>query len=680
MYQTIQIQPQQGAQISVNRKCGYKGGPILSTIGMLITAQQATIIWIEVGFGGSSVSQIIIDWQVTSNQLNIEWAQIFDSQTAAMQIPVLYISGQVQQYSQGYMETDPHKSRFFSYLSLFTFFMLIQITAENLQVQFVGWEGVGQASYQLINFWYTRIAANMAAQKAFLQNRIGDWAQTLGIILTICVIGDISFSSIQSMGFLIKGDLIFILSILFQIGAAAKSAQQGLHSWQASAMEGPTPVSAQIHAATMVTAGVYQQMRQSPQQEWSSDSQQLITWLGGMSAIQGAACGILENDLKRVIAFSTTSQQGYMIMACGQSQYNLSLFHLINHAFFKALLFLSAGAVIHAIIDQQDMRKMGGLILFLPFSYIGILLGSQSLMAFPFMTGFYSKDLILEQAQIPTNYTRSVAYVQAIQAAFLSAIYSIRLLILTFISKPHFHNMITITDPSAYMKIPLIIQSLGAVYFGYISHTQVQSSGSTIFQNSIWLHPEHISLMDGEMLSTKIGNIIPPADTEVLYNNIHSQSEQLNCENQYISIQHNKTSTLTMLKYLPLITLIIFSCIQPFRFFPTPTLKIRNIRSPIINSDGGGKITKKQPITYSTQTIKHFDIIIHWVIFSSLTLSNNILRYWDRGLVEIIGPMGQVNLIHHLAFNIELMADGRINKYALIIIFFTILSQQLVKI
>lgn len=252
MYLTIQIQPQQSAQQSVHRKCGMKGGPIQSVIMITITAAQGLQIWIEVGQSGSPVSYKLTDW-VSNNYINVEWSFVFDSQTAAMQIPVLFVSVQVQIYSQGYMVSDPHKNRFFSYQSIFTFFMQIQITGENLLVQFVGWEGVGQASYQQVNFWFTRVAANMAAQKAFLLNRVGDWGLCIAQLLSFSIQGDVSFDSIQSMGLYLNTDIVQIISILFQIGASAKSAQLGQHNWLANAMEGPTPVSSLIHAATMVT-------------------------------------------------------------------------------------------------------------------------------------------------------------------------------------------------------------------------------------------------------------------------------------------------------------------------------------------------------------------------------------------------------------------------------------------
>ncbi len=625
MYQTIQIQPQLGGLLSINRKCGQRGGPIQSFFTMQITAILGTQIWIEVTQGGSPVSQVITEWIVGNNQ-KIEWGQNFDSQTGSMLIPILYISTQVQQYSQGYMGSDPHLPRFFSYQSLFTFFMQIQITGDNQLVQFVGWEGVGQASYLQINFWFTRIAANMAAQKAFLMNRIGDWSQTLGIQLIQSQIGDLSFSTLQSLGQYQHPDLIQILSIFMQIGASAKSAQQGLHTWLANAMEGPTPVSAQIHAATMVTAGIYQQMRQSPQQEWSSETQLQITWLGGQSALQGAACGIQENDLKRVIAFSTTSQLGYMVVACGQSQYSLSLFHLINHAFFKAQLFLSAGSVIHALADQQDMRKMGSQVLFLPYTYSMILQGSQSQMAFPFLTGFYSKDLIQEQAQVPHNFSRSIAYILALLAAFLSATYSVRMIIMTFLSRPHFPStqIHLISEPTLTMQIPQFILSLGSAMFGYLAQDLFQGLGSTFYSQAIFTHPNHVSLQDGSM------------------------------------------SNGGMLKYIPLQTLLLLQLAIPYNL----RKKERLNESNVIDNTHSYILYNEIPrnISQYTSILNHFNIFTHWVIFNFLKLGQIILRYWDRGLVEIFGPQGLVKIIHHLSFLIEQLASGHQIIYASLII------------
>lgn len=619
MYQTLIIQPFLGACQSNNRKTGNKGGPILSTIIMIQTAIIGTMIWIEVSYGGSSVTIKQIEW-ISSGYQNIEWSQMYDSQTSSMLQPVLYVSAMVQQYSQEYMSSDPHKTRFFSYLSLFTFFMQILITGDNLQVLFVGWEGVGLASYLQINFWYTRIAANMAALKAFQMNRIGDWGQTLGILQIIAIIGDVSYPIQLSIGQYIHINWIFIISILIQIGASAKSAQMGLHTWQSTAMEGPTPVSAQIHAATMVTAGVYQQIRQSPLQEWSSDTLQIITWVGGQSALMGAACGQMEQDQKKVIAFSTTSQQGYMVIACGQSQYNQSQFHLINHAFFKALLFLSAGSVIHALLDQQDMRKMGGLILFIPQTYSIILQGSQSQMAFPFQTGFYSKDVILEMSLIPTNYTRTIAYILSFIAAFISATYSVRVQIMTFISKPHFtqKTINNINEPRKFMLIPQIIQGIGAGIFGYIFQETFIGGGSTFYKNSIFIHPNHFGLLDGSFSQPSI------------------------------------------IKYLPQISLISLITLIPYK-------KPRITNNTNITNN---KNNNDNPKFQYTSIGNHFNIYNHWFINTIMNKSNIILRYWDRGMIEIIGPQGIIKFIHHNAFKIEQIGNGQQIIYASIIIIF----------
>ena len=374
----------------------------------------------------------------------------------------------------------------------------------------------------------------------------------------------------------------------------------------------------------MVTAGVYLLMRQSPLQEWSSTSLIVITWLGGQSALQGAACGQLENDLKKVIAFSTTSQLGYMVVACGQSQYSLSLFHLINHAFFKALLFLSAGAVIHALSDQQDMRKMGGQVQLLPKTYSMILLGSQSLMAFPFQTGFYSKDYLLEMALIPNNATSTVAYVQALQAAILTATYSARLMILTFQSSPHYPHTVleSIADPSKLMLIPLQILGFGAAFVGYLTHELFQGQGSSFYQQALFTHPNNLTLQDGPL------------------------------------------SAPSWLKFLPPATLLILLTLIPIRS------RLGNIVTGATGTTGNvGNVGSVGPHKLSLWTgiLNHFNIYNHWIMHNSQNFGNIVFRYWDRGLVELLGPMGQMKVIHYQAFRVE--STGFIPHYAFIIVF-----------
>ena len=372
----------------------------------------------------------------------------------------------------------------------------------------------------------------------------------------------------------------------------------------------PTPVSALIHAATMVTAGVYLLIRISPILEWSETNLILIIWLGAISSLLGAACGLLENDIKKIIAFSTTSQLGYMIVACGISQYSLSLFHLINHAFFKALLFLSAGAILHALFDEQDMRKYGSLILYLPFTYISFIIGSFSLMAFPFLTGFYSKDFILEILLIPNNFTHTIAYFLTLIAAFLTSIYSIRLLILTFLSKPHFSLKMNhfISDPNLYILIPLFLLNLGAIFFGYLFNDLFLGLGSNFYSNSLFIHPDHLRLFDG------------------LFSNN---------SNQY--------------KIIPLLSLIFILFLLPYS------------KKSIIRTHIQGKKNYNQ-----TRILNHFNILQLYLIHGFLNLSIYLFRYIDKGFLQFIGPIGINKLIHYISFKLELLSTNFILHYAMI--------------
>jgi len=315
--------------------------------------------------------------------MSINWEFLFDQLTVSMFIPVLYISSLIHIFSADYMSNDPHNQRFFSYLSLFTFFMLVLVSGSNLFVMFVGWEGIGIVSYLLINFWYTRIQANKAAILALTMNRVGDMGLSIGFFAIFALFGSLDYATIFSVTPFMNETAITIIGILLLSGAMAKSAQIPLHSWLPGSMEGPTPVSALIHAATLVTAGLYLLLRSSPILEFSSTALLIITLVGASTAFFAATCGLVQNDLKRIIAFSTISQLGYMVMPVGLSQYNVALMHVINHAFFKALLFLGAGAVIHSFADQQDIRRMGGLLKFLPFTYSIMLVGTLSLLATP---------------------------------------------------------------------------------------------------------------------------------------------------------------------------------------------------------------------------------------------------------------------------------------------------------
>jgi NADH-ubiquinone oxidoreductase chain 5 len=399
MYLALIVLPILGSIMSgfFGRKIGVNGAQLITCSCVITTTILAINAFLEVGFNNVPVTIHLFRW-IDVESLNVSWAFNFDSLTVSMLIPVLIVSSLVHVYSIGYMSHDPHNQRFFSYLSLFTFMMIILVTADNFLLMFVGWEGVGVCSYLLVSFWFTRIAANQSSLSAFLTNRVGDCFLTIGMFAILWSMGDINYFLVFSLSPFFNENVIIIIGICLLIGAMAKSSQVGLHVWLPMAMEGPTPVSALIHAATMVTAGVYLLMRTSPIIEYSSIILLIILWIGAITTVFSSLIGLFQQDIKKVIAYSTMSQLGMMVIAVGLSSYNLALFHLVNHAFYKALLFLGAGAVIHAVNDNQDFRKYGGLINYLPLSYSIMLIASLSLVAFPFMTGFYSKDLIIESA------------------------------------------------------------------------------------------------------------------------------------------------------------------------------------------------------------------------------------------------------------------------------------------
>jgi proton-translocating NADH-quinone oxidoreductase chain L len=451
------------------------------------------------------------NWIIVDS-LNITWSFCFDSLTSIMLIVVTFISTLVHLYSTEYMEYDPHLPRFMSYLSLFTFFMLILITANNFLQMFVGWEGVGLSSYLLINFWFTRIQANKAAIKAMLINRIGDFALLLAIFAIYFVFNSLDYDTVFSLTPLMLEYKILIggtqfpaldmICMLLFFGAMGKSAQLGLHTWLPDAMEGPTPVSALIHAATMVTAGVFLLARCSHFFEYSQFALNFIMFIGSATAFFASTTGLFQNDMKRVIAYSTCSQLGYMVFACGLSSYEVGVFHLSNHAFFKALLFLGAGSVIHAVADEQDMRKMGGLRNLLPFTYSIMLIGSLALMGFPFLTGFYSKDTILEVAYAKYTIWGHFSYYLGTFAAFFTAFYSIRLLFLVFLAEPNGHKVIILNahEGSWRMTFPLFILSLFSISIGFLTRDLFIGFGTDFWGMSIFVLPQNYTLSDIEFI------------------------------------------------------------------------------------------------------------------------------------------------------------------------------------
>nr|YP_009257388.1 NADH dehydrogenase subunit 5 [Zasmidium cellare]ANG44811.1 NADH dehydrogenase subunit 5 [Zasmidium cellare] len=513
MYLAVIILPLLSSIVSglFGRKVGVSGSHLIACLSILFTTVFAIIAFIEVGVNNIPVYLNLFRW-IDSESLNISWGFVFDTLTVSMLIPVLIVSLLVHVYSIGYMSHDPHNQRFFSYLSLFTFMMIILVTSNNFLLMFVGWEGVGVCSYLLVSFWFTRIAANQSSISAFLTNRVGDCFLTIGMFAILWSFGNIDYSTVFSIAPLMNSNLITLVGICLLIGAMAKSSQIGLHVWLPMAMEGPTPVSALIHAATMVTAGVYLLMRSSPVIEYSNTVLLLCLWIGAITTVFSSLIGLFQQDIKKVIAYSTMSQLGMMVIAIGLSSYNIALFHLVNHAFYKGLLFLGAGAVIHAVSDNQDFRKYGGLIAFLPLTYSVMLIASLSLVAFPFMTGFYSKDFILESAYGQFYFSSTVVYFISTIGAMFTTLYSVKVLYLTFLTNPNgpLVNYKNAHEGDIFMSLPLIILAIFSIFFGYITKDMFIGIGSNFFvDNSIFIHPSHEIMLNTEFAVPVIFKILP---------------------------------------------------------------------------------------------------------------------------------------------------------------------------
>jgi len=520
MHLTIIFLPLLGSFIAgfFGRFLGIKGATIIPTICMFITAFLAISSGANYSFGHDLTMPVYISFApwFDSEMFSFSWGFMFDSLTYVMLVVVTFISSLVHLYSIEYMSEDPHIPRFMSYLSLFTFFMIILVTGDNFLQMFLGWEGVGLCSYLLINFWYGRLQANKAALKAMIVNRIGDFGLALGIFMIFLVFQGLEYPVVFALVPNFYNDsiiffnntynLIDLICIFLFVGAVGKSAQIGLHTWLPDAMEGPTPVSALIHAATMVTAGVFLIARCSPLFEYAHSTLNVVAIMGAMTAFLAATTGLVQNDLKRVIAYSTCSQLGYMVFSCGLSSYSVGIFHLSNHAFFKALLFLSAGSVIHAMADEQDMRKMGGLLKLLPFTYAAIIIGSLALMGFPFLAGFYSKDVILEVAYASYSIKGHFAYWLGTISAFFTAFYSIRLISLTFLKNTNAFKQVIehAHEPSKFMATPLFILSFVSIFVGYLTRDLMIGAGTDFWGNALFILPQQFLLIESEWLNSGI--------------------------------------------------------------------------------------------------------------------------------------------------------------------------------
>ena len=458
---------------------GDRSSEIITSLLVSISAIFSVLVLYEVVVNQYQENIIIATW-ISSGSLEVNWSMKIDSLSAVMLVVVTSVSALVHIYSIGYMSHDPHKPRFMAYLSLFTFAMLMLVTADNFIQLFFGWEGVGLCSYFLIGFWFKKESANRAAIKAFVVNRVGDFGFALGIFLIFYLFGTVNYTEVfaeipnitdKNLVFLgITFNAVDLICLLLFIGAMGKSAQILLHTWLPDAMEGPTPVSALIHAATMVTAGVFLVVRCSPIYEYSDLALNIITIVGMSTAFFAATVALVQNDIKKIIAYSTCSQLGYMFFATGVGAYNVAMFHLFTHAFFKALLFLGSGSVIHAFKDEQNINNMGGVWKKLPYTYSLMIIGTLALTGFPFLSGFYSKDAIIEFAYLRGNTTGYYAAGIGIFTAFLTSIYSWRLIFKTFHGE--YNNKEIKIDEThespIVMLIPLVLLSIGAIFAGFL--------------------------------------------------------------------------------------------------------------------------------------------------------------------------------------------------------------------
>ena len=603
------------------RRLGDKLSLYLTSTLLLISMTLSWITFWQLSSNHVDKVYPLMEW-MNIGDFNVVWSLRHDMLSAVMMIVITTVSAMVHIYSIGYMSHDNSKPRFMSYLSLFTFAMLMLVTSDNLIQLFFGWEGVGLASYLLIGFWYHKPSAHTAAMKAFIVNRVGDFGFILGIIAIYSVFGSLYFDEIFSdveglhklsivmLGF--KINVIELIAILLFIGAMGKSAQIGLHTWLPDAMEGPTPVSALIHAATMVTAGVFLVCRMSPLLEFAPFALNVITIVGAMTAIFAATIGLTQFDIKRVIAYSTCSQLGYMFFAAGVSAYPASMFHLTTHAFFKALLFLGAGSVIHAMSDEQDMRKMGGIWKKIPITYALMWVGSLALAGIPFFAGYYSKDLILEAAWAASSNSGYFAFWLGCLAAFLTAFYSWRVLFLTF--HGDFNSSKEVSDhvheSPFVMLIPLFVLALGAIFSGwYFYNDFVGYNWKEFWGNSIFISEKHKAF--------KLAHYVP-----------------------------------LWVKYLP-IFLAILGILCAYLFY-------------VLNPNLPKILSKKFSPIYNLFFNKwYFDELYDYLFVKSfIKFGNYFWKKGDEGTIDRFGPNGISKLVKNISSKSIIIQSGYIYHYA----------------
>jgi len=486
---------------------GSRAAELITTGFLFVSAALSWMVLVDVGFLHHDARIPLFPW-ITSGELQVAWSLRVDTLTAVMLVVVGTVSSLVHLYSIGYMDEDPYRPRFFGYLSMFTFAMLMLVTADNLVQLFFGWEGVGLASYLLIGFWYHKPSANAAAIKAFIVNRIGDFGFALGIFAAFMMIGSVDLDTIFAGAPGLAGktidffgwhaDALTLICLLLFMGAMGKSAQFLLHTWLPDAMEGPTPVSALIHAATMVTAGVFMVARLSPLFELAPKAQEVVMFFGATTAFFAATVGLVQNDIKRIIAYSTCSQLGYMFVAMGAGAYSVGMFHLFTHAFFKALLFLGSGSVIYAMHHEQDIRMMGGLWRKIPFTFAVMCIGTLALTGFPLFAGSFSKDAVIESAYASQNPLASYAFILTVFSAALTAFYSWRLIFKTFFGEPHDREHYEAAHESPFwMLIPLFVLAAGSILSGFPFKELFAGHGvEEFFRESLKMNPHILEDME----------------------------------------------------------------------------------------------------------------------------------------------------------------------------------------
>jgi NADH-ubiquinone oxidoreductase chain 5 len=613
MYLAIIALPGLGALSgALGRKLGATGVQLTTSLSVLSAAGLALVAFYEVALCGAPVSIELGRW-ISSDTLTVQWAFLFDGLTVSMLLAVLIVSAMVHLFSTEYMAGDPHQQRFMAYLSNFTFFMVVLVTADNYALMFLGWEGIGVASYLLINFWYTRAEANKSAIQAMLTNRVGDMLLSIGLFLAIALVGSLDFPSAFAAAPFLNETALNVLGLLFLGGCLSKSAQIPLHAWLPNAMEGPTPVSALIHAATLVTAGIYLLLRSSPILEFAPTALLACALVGAATAFFAATTGLLQNDIKRVIAFSTASQLGYMVAAIGLSQHQVALFHLVNHAFFKALLFLAAGGVLHAAADQQDARRLGALGPLLPFTYAALLVGSLSLMAFPFLTGNYSKELIITLAGQHYAFPGQLVYWLLTVSAGITAFYSARLISLTFFGVPA-ANRVTYErthEQPLLVAVPYVVLALLAIFAGWAGKDLATGMGSDFLGAALFTRAGSLGLVDGELGLSTLAKLLPAV----------------------LSLGGAGLAGWLYLGNPNALKILGKAAIPAYRFFNGKWL---------------------------------FDVLISkYVVFPSLHAGLLASKVLDKGAVELLGPHGLSLGLYRAADGLSTLDTGVVTSYAL---------------